>query len=43
MKKKILVSVIVIAALFWAKSYFYDYKINHNLKIKNPIPVLNED
>ena len=33
MKKKILVSVIVIAALFWAKSYFYDYKINHNLKV----------
>ena len=33
MKKKILVSVIVIAAFFWAKSYFYDYKINHNLKV----------
>jgi protein tyrosine/serine phosphatase len=33
MKKKILVSVIVIATLFWAKSYFYDYKINHNLKV----------
>jgi protein tyrosine/serine phosphatase len=33
MKKKILVSVIVIAALFWAKSYFYDYKINHNFKV----------
>ena len=33
MKKKILVSVIVIAAIFWAKSYFYDYKINHNFKV----------
>ena len=33
MKKKILVSVIVIATLFWAKSYFYDYKINHNFKV----------
>ena len=33
MKKKILVSVLVIAAIFWAKSYFYDYKINHNFKV----------
>jgi protein tyrosine/serine phosphatase len=33
MKKKILVSVLLIAALFWAKSYFYDYKINHNFKV----------
>lgn len=30
---KIILSLIVIAALFWAKSYFYDYKINHNLKV----------
>ena len=33
MKKKILVSVLVITAIFWAKSYFYDYKINHNFKV----------
>ena len=30
---KIVLSILVIAALFWAKSYFYDYKINHNLKV----------
>ncbi|PHX61943.1 MAG: protein phosphatase [Flavobacteriales bacterium] len=30
---KIILSLIVIAALFWAKSYFYDYKINHNFKV----------
>ena len=30
---KIILSVIVIVALFWAKSYFYDYKINHNFKV----------
>lgn len=36
MKKRILkivVSILVIGAIFWAKSYFYDYKMNHNLKI----------
>ena len=30
---KIVLSILVIVALFWAKSYFYDYKINHNLKV----------
>lgn len=30
---KIVLSILVIAALFWTKSYFYDYKINHNLKV----------
>ena len=36
MKKRILkivVSTLVIGAIFWAKSYFYDYKMNHNLKV----------
>lgn len=35
MKKKvikILVFVLVIAAVIWGKSYFYDYKMNHNFE-----------
>lgn len=35
MKKKIIkivVFVLVIAGLIWGKSYFYDYKINHNFE-----------
>lgn len=30
---KIVVFIVVIAAIIWGKSYFYDYKINHNLKV----------
>jgi protein tyrosine/serine phosphatase len=30
---KIVVLILVIGAVLWGKSYFYDYKINHNLKV----------
>jgi protein tyrosine/serine phosphatase len=30
---RILLLVIVIAAISWGKSYFYDYKMNHNFKV----------
>lgn len=30
---KIVLVVLGIAAIIWGKSYFYDYKINHNLKV----------
>jgi protein tyrosine phosphatase (PTP) superfamily phosphohydrolase (DUF442 family) len=29
----ILLSILIIGVIFWAKRYFYDYKINHNLKV----------
>ena len=30
---KIIVSILIIGAIFWSKSYFYDYKMNHNFKV----------
>ncbi|WP_396188917.1 dual specificity protein phosphatase family protein [Flavobacterium sp.] len=33
MWKKIIIAIVVLAALIFGKSYVYDYKINHNLEI----------
>lgn len=32
MWKKIVLAIVVLAALIFGKSYVYDYKINHNLE-----------
>lgn len=30
---RIIVTILVIGAILWGKSYFYDYKMNHNFKV----------